>query len=126
MKKIISLILSVAMLVMLIASCGANTDTTTTAATTEAITTEVTTVATTEATTVATTEATTVATTPSPVTELTFSEGSLIAHWDFSEISADGTIADLTAMAIQVRFPATYSLLLHLTVTAFSSLATAV
>ena len=96
MKKIISLMLSVSMLVMLIASCGANTDTTTTAATTEAITTEVTTVATTEATTVATTEATTVATTPSPVTELTFSEGSLIAHWDFSEISADGTIADLT------------------------------
>ena len=44
MKKIISLMLSMSMLVMLIASCGANTDTTTTAATTEAITTEVTTV----------------------------------------------------------------------------------
>ena len=97
MKKIISLMLSVSMLVMLLASCGANNETTsTTEAITTVATTEATTVATTEATTVATTEATTVATTESPVKELAFSEGSLLAHWDFSSISADGTVADLT------------------------------
>ena len=98
MKKIISLILSVAMLAMMLASCGADNGS---ATTTEAVTTEITTLVTTtttEATTEAstTTEATTVATTESPVTQLVFSEGDLLAHWDFSEISADGTVADLT------------------------------
>ncbi len=97
MKKVISLIISAAMLIMLLASCGGVSETTTVMNTTTAPTADATVV--TQATTVVTqvtTEATTVATTKSPVTEMTFSEGELLAHWDFSEISSDGTVADLT------------------------------
>ncbi|MBE6654623.1 MAG: hypothetical protein E7608_04115 [Ruminococcaceae bacterium] len=98
MKKIISLILSAAMLMLMLASCGGVAETTTgqNATADPTIDATVATSATTEATS-ATTEATTAATTAAgTITQLTFSEGDLLAHWDFSEISADGTVADLT------------------------------
>ena len=87
MKKVISLIISAAMLMLSLASCGGNANVTTVPN------------ATTEASTVAT-SATTDATTEAPKGIITVtpkvSEGELVAHWNFSEVSAEGTVADLS------------------------------
>lgn len=84
--------LALVMVVLTVASCGDAGSANTTANT--AGTTETTASSTEDSQTTQTTETTAVTTVTGTV--MTQTEGVLVAHWDFNEISADGTVADLT------------------------------
>ena len=99
MKKVISLLLVLAMTILAVAACGGDGEATTTVATTDTTTAAATTVATTEATTVATTTAaTTVKTTAAPkVADLdptgpAQGEKDPILHLDFEPENIDGNV----------------------------------